>query len=80
MREHEELLDEIVMFGASAGSPLDVGCFIGMLLGNDRKRGFEIAGIEPNWDAVLHVRNLMYCDVVQGAWHPHIFHETIFLR
>jgi hypothetical protein len=32
MKEHEELLDEIVRFGGSIGTLLDVGCFSGMFL------------------------------------------------
>ncbi|MHB8503243.1 MAG: class I SAM-dependent methyltransferase [Candidatus Acidiferrales bacterium] len=67
MREHEDLLDEIARFGASAGSLLDVGCFSGMFLRNARKRGFEITGIEPNLDAFMHVRNLLGCEVVHGS-------------
>jgi SAM-dependent methyltransferase len=67
MKEHEELLDEIVKFGGSTGSLLDVGCFSGMFLRNARRRGFEIAGIEPNEDAFLHVRSLLGCEVVNGS-------------
>ena len=66
MREHEELLDEIVRLGANSGSLLDVGCFSGMFLRNAQKRGFEITGIEPNQDAFMHVRNLLGCEVVHG--------------
>ncbi|MGB8473537.1 MAG: class I SAM-dependent methyltransferase [Candidatus Acidiferrum sp.] len=67
MKEHEQFLDEIARLGASAGSLLDVGCFSGMFLRNARQRGFEIAGIEPNEDAFLHVRNLLGCEVVHGS-------------
>lgn len=67
MKEHEELLDEIVRIGVSTGSLLDVGCFSGMFLRNARKRGFEIVGIEPNEDAFMHVRNLLGCEVVNGS-------------
>ena len=67
MKEHEELLDEIVRFGGSTGSLLDVGCFSGMFLRNARERGFEIAGIEPNEDAFMHVRSLLGCEVVNGS-------------
>ncbi|HXM95657.1 MAG TPA: class I SAM-dependent methyltransferase [Candidatus Dormibacteraeota bacterium] len=67
MQEHQKLLDEIATFGVTAGSLLDVGCFSGMFLTNARKRGFEVAGIEPNQDAFAHVRNLLGCEVVHGS-------------
>src|SRR5882762_4580552 len=84
MREHEELLDEIVRLGANSGSLLDVGCFSGMFLRNARKRGFEITGIEPNQDAFMHVRNLLGCEVVHGSltsahFSPNYFSAVSFL-
>jgi SAM-dependent methyltransferase len=84
LREHEELLDEIVKFGGGTGSLLDVGCFSGMFLRNARERGFEIAGIEPNEDAFMHVRNLLRCEVVNGSlasanFSPNYFSVVSFL-
>jgi len=84
MKEHEGLLEEIARFGASSGSLLDVGCFSGMFLTNARKRGFEIAGIEPNQDAFMHVRNLLGCEVVHGSlaaahFSPNRFSAVSFL-
>jgi hypothetical protein len=68
MKKHEELLNEIVRFGASTGSLLDVGCFSDMFLRNARERGFEIAGIEPNEDAFVHARSLL-CPIDDVPWH-----------
>ena len=84
MREHEGILDEIARFGASGGALLDVGCFSGMFLRNARKRGFEITGIEPNEDALMHVRNLLGCEVVHGSlasahFSPNRFSAVSFL-
>lgn len=66
IREHNLILDGIERWGCSGGSLLDVGCFSGMFLGNAKKRGFSVAGVEPNRDAFLHVRDAQGYEVVHG--------------
>lgn len=66
MSEQNRLLDLLKKWGARSGTLLDVGCFSGMFLRNAKLRGFEVVGVEPNTDAVSHIRSLYKFDVRQG--------------
>ncbi|HKV26040.1 MAG TPA: class I SAM-dependent methyltransferase [Candidatus Acidoferrum sp.] len=61
------LLESAARLGCRSGRLLDIGCFSGMFLANAMKRGFEVAGVEPNRDAFLHVRKELGCEVVHGG-------------
>jgi SAM-dependent methyltransferase len=67
MNEQNRLLNLLKKWGISSGALLDVGCFGGLFLRNAKLRGFEVVGVEPNTDAVSHVRNLYHFDVRQGS-------------
>ena len=66
MSEQNRLLDLLKKWGAASGTLLDVGCFSGMFLRNANLRGFEVIGVEPNTDAVSHIRSLFNFDVRHG--------------
>jgi len=66
MSEQNHLLDLLKKWGTGSGKLLDVGCFSGMFLRNAKLRGFEVTGVEPNTDAVSHVRSLYNFDVRHG--------------
>jgi SAM-dependent methyltransferase len=67
MAEHAFLLDRVGEIGVRCGTLLDVGCFGGMFLMNAKGRGFDVAGVEPNWDAFLYVRDKLGYEVVHGT-------------
>jgi SAM-dependent methyltransferase len=73
MAEQARLLDLLKKWGASSGVLLDVGCFSGLFLRNAKLRDFAVVGIEPNNDAVSHVRSLYNFDVRHGDLHSEKF-------
>jgi SAM-dependent methyltransferase len=66
MMEHAQLLDRITDLGVTGGDLLDVGCFSGLFLSNASKRGFGVSGVEPNYEAYLHVRDFWGFEVAHG--------------
>ncbi len=66
MREQNRLLDLLKKWGVAGGTLLDVGCFSGMFLRNAKLRGFDVVGVEPNDDAVSHVRSLYNFEIRHG--------------
>jgi SAM-dependent methyltransferase len=67
MSEHAFLLDRVGEIGVRDGTLLDVGCFSGMFLMNAKGRGFDVAGVEPNRDAFVYVRDKLGYEVVHGS-------------
>ncbi|HSY98539.1 MAG TPA: class I SAM-dependent methyltransferase [Terriglobales bacterium] len=66
-KEHERLLDHLVLQGCASGELLDVGCFSGLFLEHTRARGFSVAGVEPNRDAHLYVTRFLKFEVFHGS-------------
>lgn len=50
-----------------AGTLLDVGCWVGFLLDEASKRGWETRGVEPSHFASSHARDRFQLDVVTGG-------------
>ena len=78
LQEQNRLLDLLGKWGVSGGTLLDVGCFSGMFLRNAKLRGFEVVGVEPNDDAVSHVRSLFNFDVRHGNLRSGNFQSDTF--
>jgi SAM-dependent methyltransferase len=66
-KEHEKLLDHLVVQGCASGELLDVGCFSGLFLGHAHARGFSVVGVEPNRDAHLYVTRFLKFEVFHGS-------------
>ena len=78
MAEQNRLLDLLGKWGVNRGNLLDVGCFSGLFLRNAKLRGFDVIGVEPNDDAVSHVRSLYQFDVRHGDLHTEQFPHGYF--
>jgi|HubBroStandDraft_2_1064218.scaffolds.fasta_scaffold06781_4 SAM-dependent methyltransferase len=66
-KEHERLLDHLVLQGCVSGELLDVGCFSGLFLEHAHARGFSVVGVEPNRDAYLYVTRFLKFEVSHGS-------------
>ncbi len=62
LEEQNVLLDKMVRLNGK-GELLDVGCFVGTFLTQAKRRGFGVAGIEPNRIAFQYVRDILHFDV-----------------
>lgn len=66
-KEHERLLDHLVLQGCTSGTVLDVGCFSGLFLEHAHARGFSVVGVEPNRDAYLYITRFLGFEVSHGS-------------
>jgi SAM-dependent methyltransferase len=51
----------------AAGSLLDLGCWVGFLLDEARRRGWNVAGVEPSEFAARYARERLGLDVLEGG-------------
>ena len=65
--ENEYLLDFLARHGCKSGTLLDVGSYSGFFLEDAHARGFSVAGVEPNYDAYLHVTRFLGFEVFHGS-------------
>jgi len=66
-REHFELLDDLARLGVHGGRLLDVGCFGGTFLQHARQRGFDVAGVDPSYDAFRYVCEVLGLPAAHGT-------------
>lgn len=70
-REHLDVLDRLHVDprppgGAGRGRLLDVGCAAGFFLDEARRRGWEVAGVDPSAAMCAHARDTLGLDVLRG--------------
>jgi SAM-dependent methyltransferase len=65
-QEQMSILQQLKKLGVEGGSILDVGAFSGMFLQNARRIGFDVVGVEPIWEAYLHLTESLGIAAVHG--------------